>query len=251
VEAWRGPGALKVEKLQPTAALIACKALLLDMNGTFMFGQDRFGPSEDFFATYQALGGGALGAADVDKAIRLTHAGLSADYADPARLDDYPSLAEALGQHGGLPEHDLAALEQVFAAHELGAVPPAFAECLRRLAATRELGVVSNIWSRKPPWLRHFDEIGVADIWRTLVFSSDTRSMKPSPLLFHRAISELGLGPAEILFVGDSLTHDIVPAKSLGMATAWVGPSAMPHEAADWTGPSLLALETALSSRAG
>ena len=33
------------------------KVILLDMNGTFMFGQDRFGPEEDFAATYRRLGG--------------------------------------------------------------------------------------------------------------------------------------------------------------------------------------------------
>jgi len=30
--------------------------LLLDMNGTFMFGHDRFGPDEDYYATYRPLG---------------------------------------------------------------------------------------------------------------------------------------------------------------------------------------------------
>jgi len=216
------------------------------MNGTFMFGQDRFGPAQDYFATYQALGGGALRAAEVARAIGLAHAGLAEDYANPARFDDYPSLAEALSRYAALPDRHVEALAAVFAAHELGAVPPAFADCLRRLAGSHHLGVVSNIWSRKDPWLRHFDEIGVADIWRTLVFSSDSRSMKPSPALFERAIAELGLPPSEILFVGDSLTHDIVPASALDMATAWVGPAAQPHPAADWIGASLLELEAAL-----
>jgi len=32
------------------------------------------------------------------------------------------------------------------------------------------------------------------------------------------------------------------------MATAWVGPAARPHAAADWIGPSLLELEAALSA---
>jgi hypothetical protein len=31
--------------------------VLLDMNGTFMLGHDRFGPEQDYFATYQELGG--------------------------------------------------------------------------------------------------------------------------------------------------------------------------------------------------
>lgn len=35
-------------------------AILLDMNGTFMFGHDRFGPEEDYYATYCVMGGCAL-----------------------------------------------------------------------------------------------------------------------------------------------------------------------------------------------
>jgi FMN phosphatase YigB (HAD superfamily) len=223
------------------------KALLLDMNGTFMFGQDRFGPAEDFFATYQALGGGGLGAADVERAIRATYAGLAADYSDPHRIDDFPSLAQSLRRRTDAPSGEIEALEQVFAAHELGHVPPPFADCLRRLGSSRPLGIVSNIWARKGPWLRHFEDVGIAGIWRTLVFSSDTPSIKPSPLLFQRAIAELCLAPADILFGGDSLRADIVPAKVLGMATAWVGDAARPHPSADWSGGSLLELEAALS----
>jgi len=33
------------------------KALLLDMNGTFMFGADRFDVGEDFSIRYKALDG--------------------------------------------------------------------------------------------------------------------------------------------------------------------------------------------------
>ena len=32
-------------------------ALLLDMNGTCMFGHDRFGPDQDYVATYRSHGG--------------------------------------------------------------------------------------------------------------------------------------------------------------------------------------------------
>ncbi len=79
------------------------------------------------------------------------------------------------------------------------------------------------------------------------MFSSDTDSIKPSPLLFRRAIAELGLAPAHILFVGDSLEADILPAKALGMGTAWVGAAAQPHPSADWTGASLIELEASLA----
>jgi putative hydrolase of the HAD superfamily len=219
------------------------KAILLDMNGTFMFGHDRFGPAEDYFATYQARGGDRLTGPEVQRAIRAVHAQLSADYADPARHDDFPSLAETLRRLVAAPDAELAALERVFAAHELGAVPPDYAACLRRFAAAAPIGIVSNIWARKDPWLAHFETAGVADLWRTLVFSSDGRNMKPSPALFRRAIAHLAMPPADILFIGDTLTADILPAKALGMTTAWVGPKAGPHPAADWTAGSLLELE--------
>jgi FMN phosphatase YigB (HAD superfamily) len=222
------------------------KALLLDMNGTFMFGEDRFGPTEDFFRTYQGLGAARLGAAEVERAIRSVYRGMSADYADPGRLDDFPSLAESLRRHTSVPEGEIAAMERVFAAHEIGCIPQPFVNCLQRLGSSHQLGIVSNIWARKEPWLRHFVEIDVAHLWRTTVFSSDTRSIKPSPVLFERAIGELGLRPSDILFVGDSLKADILPAKTLGMGTAWVGPAAEPHSFADWTAPSLLELEEAL-----
>jgi putative hydrolase of the HAD superfamily len=226
------------------------RAILLDMNGVFMFGQDRFGPAEDYFATYQAQGGGSLTRAEVQAAVQTAHAQLADDYADPARHDDYPSVAEVITRRVDAPA-ERAALERVFAAHELGAVPPDYAACLHRLAATAPLGIVSNIWARKDPWLSHLEAVGVGGLWRTQVFSSDSRSMKPSPALFRRALADLtahdpSLTPADVLFIGDTLTADILPAKALGMATAWVGPKAAAHPAADWAARSLLELERAL-----
>ncbi|HUY89473.1 MAG TPA: hypothetical protein VMV10_12130 [Pirellulales bacterium] len=56
----------------PTPFLDRFRAILLDMNGTFMFGQDRFGPEGDFAATYRELGGGGLCGAEVERAVRAT-----------------------------------------------------------------------------------------------------------------------------------------------------------------------------------
>ena len=39
--------------------------LLLDLNGTFMFGQDRFAPDEAFGETYRGLGGTRLSDTEV------------------------------------------------------------------------------------------------------------------------------------------------------------------------------------------
>lgn len=216
------------------------------MNGTFMFGEDRFGPAEDFFATYRAVGGERLSGAVVDRAVNGTVERLWDAYADPRKRDDFPSVAEALRRHASVPDSEIQNLEAVIAVHELGHVPAEFTSCLRRLAASYRLGIVSNIWAHKGPWLRHFEEVGLGRLWRTAVFSSDTRSIKPSPVLFLQAIGEMGLEAEELLFVGDKLEVDVAPAKALGLRTAWVGPMAEPHPLADWVMPSLLDLEEAL-----
>lgn len=113
--------------------------LLLDMNGTFMFGHDRFGPDQDYFATYQRVGG------------------------------------------------------------------------------------------------------------RSLDRESVLRIVKPSRLLFERALA--GVPPnSTVLFVGDSLERDIIPAKTLGLSTAWIAPLGSADPAADVVVGSLSELAEIASS---
>jgi len=214
------------------------------MNSTFMFGEDRFGDAEDFFETYQALGGDMLDRSAVNSAIRRCYEGMSGDYEDPSRIDDFPSLEEGLRNYANAESADLPLLEAVFAHHERGRVPPEFAACLRRLSLSHGLGVVSNIWARKDPWLAEFASAGIGDIWDTVVFSSDGRSMKPSPRLFRQAIDAFDLPLSEIVFVGDSLRVDVVPAKSIGLDTVWICPNAQRHPLANLVVRSLLELET-------
>ena len=98
--------------------------VLLDMNGTFMFGHDRLGPSEDYFASYLGLGGGSLDRAQVQHALRATCDALLRDYA--------------------------------FAFHEIGHVPAAHAAFIARLSRTHQLGIVSNLCATPEPWLELF-----------------------------------------------------------------------------------------------
>lgn len=217
--------------------------LLLDMNSTFMFGEDRFGPEEDFYATYRTLDGNRLSAAEVTRAIRACHEGMLREYRSPEHHDDFPSVVEGLRRYAKVAEADLAALEAVLVAHELGVVPPAYAELLQRLARTHQLGLVSNIWGRKEPWLAELARAGLEEVFRVTVFSSDSRSVKPSPALFREARRAF---PAEIpvLFIGDSLERDIAPAKTLGLHTLWItADGASPL--ADYILPDLLAIEEA------
>jgi putative hydrolase of the HAD superfamily len=70
------------------------------------------------------------------------------------------------------------------------------------------------------------------DMNRTIVFSSEGRTIKPSHTLCQRALADLPPG-ATVLFAGDSLDRDIIPAKALGMDTAWIAPAGSSHPAAD------------------
>jgi FMN phosphatase YigB (HAD superfamily) len=89
------------------------------------------------------------------------------------------------------------------------------------------------VWAPKDRFLREFARAGIESVFRVLVFSSDTRSVKPSAKLFRTALDALGASPADALFVGDSLDRDVAPARRLGLRTAWVARGRAGEVAAD------------------
>lgn len=197
-------------------------ALLLDMNGTFMFGEDRFGSEQHYYATYRGLGDGRLSAGEVRCAVSECYDRMAALYDDPARADKFPQVRDVLA---GLPAGEAELVEAVIARHELGGVPDEYAAALRRLAATHRLGVVTNIWSRKGPWLDELRRAGVLDLFAAVVFSSDGPHVKPSPVLFGQALSALGVAPPSAVVVGDSLRCDVGGAAAAGLDSVWINPS--------------------------
>jgi putative hydrolase of the HAD superfamily len=199
--------------------------VLLDMNGTFMFGGDRFGPEQDFAATYHRVGGRQLAAHVVRDGIRACFDELGVIYEDPTRCDSFPAVLEtlrALPTTRDLPESELRRLEGVIAEHEVGTVSDAYARALKRLAASHRLGVIANIISRKGPWVNEFARAGVLDLFATTVFSSDTSSIKPSCKLFDQALRAFDAPTSEVVFVGDSLRCDIGGAAGAGLASIWI-----------------------------
>jgi FMN phosphatase YigB (HAD superfamily) len=200
-------------------------AVLLDMNGTFMFDEDRFGPDQDYAATYQALAGRRLAAQVVHEAITACCETLETMYNDPERRDSFPQVLDTLHRQptaASLPEAELKLLERVIARHELGRVPDAYAVALRGLARTHRLGLIANIWSRKDLWLQELSRAGVLDLFVITVFSSDGSSMKPSRRLFDQAVAALAVPRSEIVFIGDSLRCDVGGAAVAGLATVWI-----------------------------
>jgi FMN phosphatase YigB (HAD superfamily) len=82
--------------------------------------------------------------------------------------------------------------------------------------------VVSDIWSKNDLFLQEFERAGVRDLFDVIVFSSDHGCVKPSSLLFRKALEAFTVDDARIVFVGDSLQRDIIGAQSAGLATVWI-----------------------------
>ena len=100
---------------------------------------------------------------------------------------------------------------------------PDSAEALHRLESRYRLVIISNI----------DDDIFKATALRLPVKFADVitaqqaRCYKPALGIFRLALERIGASPSEVLHVGQSAYHDVIPAKSLGMDAVWVNrPSA-------------------------
>jgi 2-haloacid dehalogenase len=89
---------------------------------------------------------------------------------------------------------------------------------LVRLARRFRLGVITNCDDDLFEHSRA--RLGVDFEW--VITAQQARSYKPSPHNFELALQTIGLPRESILHVAQSLYHDHVPAKSLGLATAWI-----------------------------
>lgn len=137
---------------------------------------------------------------------------------------------------------------------------PAFhdtAPALRRLHERFRLGVITNC--DRDLFSLSNRRLGVAFDW--VVTAEDARRYKPSLTPFELAFGTIDVPRERILHVAQSLYHDHVPAKELGLTTVWVdrrhgrpGSGATPRATAmpDLTVPDLKTLaDVALGSRAG
>ncbi len=100
---------------------------------------------------------------------------------------------------------------------------------LRKLHARYKLAVISNI----------DDDLFVASARKLQVtFDSVTtarqaRCYKPNVKIFNMALERIGVPREQVLHAGQSIYHDVIPAKSLGLATVWVNrPSPRPGSGA-------------------
>ena len=67
------------------------------------------------------------------------------------------------------------------------------------------------------------ERFGVARFFEAVFVSSDVGYRKPSPVIFERALRELGLDASECIFVGNSIIEDIQGAQQMGMKAVLKG----------------------------
>ncbi len=98
---------------------------------------------------------------------------------------------------------------------------PAFPDTVAALRALKErykLAIVSNVdQDLFAATARHLD---VA--FDHVITAGDVRAYKPAEAMFRAVFERTGMPRERILHVAQSLYHDVVPARRLGLATVWV-----------------------------
>jgi HAD superfamily hydrolase (TIGR01549 family) len=200
------------------------KALLLDMNSTFMFGEDRFGDGEDFSLHYYKVGG-SLGREEVNRTIRAAYEYLDTRYPDERYRHCFPSLERAIREVAdtNLSVREIENIVETFAYHELGHIPGEYVDALFKLSKRFRLAAVIDIWSPKQAWLDAFDRAGISQLFSAMSFSSDHGMVKPSPKPFETVLRQLGVSNSEAIVVGDSPRRDLGGASNAGIDCILVG----------------------------
>ncbi|HKS72003.1 MAG TPA: haloacid dehalogenase type II [Terriglobales bacterium] len=106
---------------------------------------------------------------------------------------------------------------------------PDTCQALARLKSRYQLVIISNVdedlFAKTRPKLGvEFDHV---------ITAGRARCYKPGLAIFKLALKEIGVPAEQVLHAGQSIYHDVIPAQSLGMATAWVNrPSPRPNAGA-------------------
>jgi FMN phosphatase YigB (HAD superfamily) len=89
---------------------------------------------------------------------------------------------------------------------------------LRRLASRDlRLGIVAN----QPAAARErLERAGIGGLFAYQGLTGETGLRKPDPRAFTEAAEALGVAPGDCIMVGDRIVVDVIPARTLGMATA-------------------------------
>ncbi len=95
---------------------------------------------------------------------------------------------------------------------------PDTVEALKALKKRYKLAIISNIDNELFDYTAK--KLGVEFDW--IITAEQVKSYKPSLQNFEFAIGQMGISPDKLLHVAQSVYHDIVPAKTMGLTAVWV-----------------------------
>jgi putative hydrolase of the HAD superfamily len=99
-------------------------------------------------------------------------------------------------------------------------IGPDAAAVLADVATDHRLAVVTN--GASDVQREKLSRTPFADVFDTVVVSSEVAAGKPDPRIFHAALSALDVAPADAVMIGDSLVRDVAGARRAGIASVWI-----------------------------
>ncbi len=217
-----------------TASSTVLRAVFFDFAGTLFSSRDL---RDAHLAQLRAVADG-IGVQPSDDELRAAYRqGVSVAFRAIATRPSYlhrelfarsfAAMAEALG--GSLDDAACDALVDRQYASTLDATKLR-PDCLATLRALRErelrTQIVSNIDDEQLDGL--VARLGLAALIDTWTSSESARSCKPDARIYQVALEAAGCDAAEVLFVGDSVDHDITGPHAQGMRTALLVADARP-----------------------
>jgi HAD superfamily hydrolase (TIGR01509 family) len=190
----------------------APSALLFDFGGTL--DADGLPWKERFFRLYGQQGV-AVSSEEFDRAFYAADDALVGSLAPAAALSETAErLSLGVAKGLGISAADLPAeVARRFTEAACDHLARS-ARILEQLHARYRLAVVSNFYGNLD---RICAEAGISPHCAAVVDSHVVGSAKPNPRIFRTALAALGVMPVEALFVGDSLSRDMLGARAVGM----------------------------------
>lgn len=215
------------------------KGVLLDIGGTILRAN-----SFDFAAGIRALNptrNGDLLFAELKAAVDVVHSTNSNEFTIAQWLAE---KRDCFGREGSITD-----LEHIVWCETFKPTPmPGVREAIQLLGDFGlAIGCISNTVFSGRVLNNELERLGLAESVRFLISSADTAIRKPAPEIFLAGISNLGLKPSEIWFVGDTWAVDIEGATAVGLFPVWLSstrqsprPSVHHAHAASWSEVSRL-----------
>ena len=199
------------------------KLLILDMNSTFMFNEDRFSNTMDYSKYYKSIGG-VYEDKFINEIINLAYDYLEQRYQKEKYRDSFPSLEEAIKSVSDIKDtKQIQKIIDTFAFYERGEISKEYVESLHRLSKNFILSAIIDIWAPSDSWVKLFKELDIYKLFAYISFSSDINIVKPSIVPFKNTLKKLNIKANEALMIGDSIKRDLGGANKAGIDCVIIG----------------------------